>query len=472
MFTVFNEELAAVARRFRDEHREFAAGGWDADRLEAHRVAALRSTVAYTRANSPFYRERLAHVDPADITSSSGAAWTSVPFTTKDDLRAAQHDILSRPLSEAWIFYETTGTTGASTPCPRDNVDSLANNTALTVYYDTIFRRYGDDQVIGVSGPTELHAFGDTFGDVCRNLGLAVAKMWPHSPMVGFERAIAVLRELGVTGLFCTPGMALTLAKRVRAAGLDPRRDLRVRVLMLTGELASPQLLANIGEVWGARAYNALYASQEASVLGAAGEDGGLYTAPLINHYEVVDPATGEPAAAVGGVRTGELVVTSLYQGAKPLVRYRTGDLVRLTAGDAAATLPADRLEVLGRTRDELVVGGRRISGYDLENLLLGHVRGYLDYQVVIDSDDAGADRLVLKLEAAEGEPPRVDPAIRDHCRDVLGVDVAVGHDRFGSITGTGAMVSWKAARVVDNRSEVDAETATARALASARSGR
>jgi phenylacetate-CoA ligase len=471
MFTIFNEELAEVARRFRDDHRDFAAGRWDAARLEAHRVAKLKSTVDYVRANSPFYGRQLADVRTEDITSSTGAAWRAVPFTTKDDLRAAQHDILSRPLSKAWIFYETTGTTGASTPCPRDNVDSLANNTVLTVHYDTIFRQYGDDQVIGVSGPTELHAFGDTFGDVCRNLGLAVVKMWPHSPMVGFDRAVAVLRDLGVTGLFCTPGMALTLAKRLRAAGLDPRRDLRVRVLMLTGELASPELLANIGELWGARAYNALYASQEASVLGAAGEDGGLYTAPLINHYEVVDPVTGEPVAGTGDVTLGELVVTSLYQGAKPLVRYRTGDLVRLTRGDAGATLPADRLEVLGRTRDELVVGGRRISGYDLENLLLGHVRGYLDYQVVLDRDESGADRLSLRLEAAADEPPRIDPEIADHCRDVLGVEVSVGHDRFGSITGTGAMVSWKAARVVDNRSgaDTDEETAAALSLASAR---
>lgn len=469
MFTIFNEDLVPVARQLRDQHRAFAAGELPPGGLAGHQLDGLRATLAYVKQNSPFYREHLAGIDPSAIASTDGREWSAVPFTTKDDLRAAQYGILSRPLSKAWIFYETTGTTGRSTPCPRDNVDSLANNTALTVYYDTIFRQYGDDQVIGVSGPTELHAFGDTFGDVCRNLGLAVAKMWPHSPMVGFDRALVVLRELGITGLFCTPGMALSLAKRAVAAGLDPRRDFRLRVLMLTGELASPHLLENIGELWGARAYNALYASQEASVLGAAGADGGLYTAPLINLYEVIDPATGTPVAEDDGVRAGELVVTALYQGGKPLVRYRTGDLVRLTRGGAGATLPADQLEVLGRTRDELAIGGRSISGYDLENLLLGHVRGYLDYQVLIDSVD-GADRLTLQLEAVPERPPRIDEAITAHVREVLGVELSIGDGQLGSITGTGAMVSWKAARVVDNRSDVDAEKAAATALASGRS--
>lgn len=254
------------------------------------------------------------------------------------------------------------------------------------------------------------------------------------------------------------------------AAGLDPVH-LPVRVLMLTGELASPSLLANIGRVWGAQAYNALYGSQEASILGAAGGDGLLYTVPLINHYEVVDP-DGDRAATPDGDGTllGELVVTSLYQGCKPLVRYRTGDLVRMRPAGPGACVAAPTLQVLGRTRDQLTVGGRRISGYDLEDLLLAPVRGYLDYQIVIDSDGAGRDRLTLRFEAPRGRQLRIDEAALDACRARLGVAIDVGRGRLGSITGTGAMVSWKAARVVDRRvRSADREHAAAEALAAGR---
>lgn len=471
MFTIHRPELAPAAAALRDQHAELLAGRWSATRLAEHQTALFRDTLRYVQEKSPYYRKHLGGLDPDNIDPHRPESLAVVPFTTKEDLRAAQRDILAKPLSEAWIFYETTGTTGASTPCPRDNVDSLSNNSVLTAYYSTIFAAHGDDQIIGVSGPTELHAFGDTFGEVCRNLGLAVAKMWPHSPMVGFDRALEVMRSFPLTGLFCTPGMALSLAKKAEAAGLDPRRDFALDVLMLTGELASPNLLANIGQRWDARAYNALYASQEASVLGAAGRDGRLYTAPLINFYEVVDPATGDPAPArADGVRCGELVVTHLYQGSKPLVRYRTGDLVRWAPGDPAATLAVPALEVLGRSRDEITLNGHSLSGYDLENLLLAHIRGYQDYQIAIDRQD-GADTLTLCLQ---GDVDRGDPAVArtvEECRAQLDTVLTVTSATLGSVTGTGAMVSWKAARVVDRRPDgTDAEAQAAAALGRRRS--
>jgi phenylacetate-CoA ligase len=474
VFTVYHPELAELTAALRGRHDELLAGGWDEVRLAAHQAESLRRTVSYARERSAFYRSRLAGVRLADSGPLTAAELASIPFTTKADLRAAQFGLLSRPMPEAWIFYETTGTTGAATPCPRDNVDTLHNNVVLTEYYRTVFDAYGDAQVIGVSGPSELHATGDTFGDVCRNLGLAVAKMWPHSPVIGFPRALEVMRQLPVTGLFCTPGMALALAKKARAARLDPRADFRLDVLMLTGELASPGLLANIGELWDARAYNALYASQEASVLAAVSGDGRLSTAPLINHYEVVDPVT-LAAAPVGpaGVCQGELVVTNLYQGAKPLVRYRTGDLVRMRPATAGATVPVPALEVLGRVRDELVLNDHAVTGYDLEDLLLRHVRGYLDYQVIIDRDRAGADRITLLLQASTDDP--IDPAgpalaeTAADCARELGTALTVSFGDPGSITGTGAMVSWKAARVVDRRVPDDHETKVAHALATRR---
>lgn len=474
MFTIYRPELAGPAVELRDQHRSFLAGQWDRTRLAKHQLTSVRRTLDYVKENSSFYRAHLAAVDPSTITALDERALASIPFTTKDNLRAAQHGLLSRPLADAWIFYETTGTTGCSTPCPRDDIDSLANNTALTHYYATIFRQYGNDQAIGVAGPTELHAFSDTFGDVCRNLGLAVAKMWPHSPMVGFDRALEVMRSFPITGLFCTPGMALTLAKRAVAAGLDPRRDFRLDVLMTTGELASPSLIANLGELWGAHAYNALYASQEASVMGVAAADGRLYTAPLISYNEVVDPETGHwvrPDA--DGTREGELVVTHLYQGAKPLVRYRTGDLVRITDPRPGQSVPAPSIAALGRVRDRLVLNGHLITGYDLEHLLLRHLRGYLDYQIAIDHVD-GTDRLslTLQLPGRAGAATVAQGAARavEQCRAELSTELEVGTGTLGNITTTGAMVSWKAARVIDLRAgDQDAEASAAAKIAARR---
>ncbi len=475
MYTVYYPELADLVREVRRSHDELLHGLWTPSRLEAHQAEQVSRTIEYVKQRSPFYHERFRHLDTAAVRGGWPASLADVPPTTKEDLRAAQFDLLSRPLARAWVFYETTGTTSAATPCPRDNLDSLHNNVALTAYYESVFQFLGDNQVIGISGPSELHATGDTFGDVCRNLGLTVAKLWPHSPMMGFTRALEVLRALPVTGLFCTPGMALTLAKQARAAGLDPELDFALEVLMLTGELASPSLLDNIGRLWGARALNCLYASQEVSVLAAVAGDGELYTVPIINYYEVVDPVTLESVPpGPGGAQEGELVVTNLYRGSKPLVRYRTGDLVRLLPPVVGGTVPAQRLFPLGRVRDRMELNGVVLSGYELEELVLGEVRGYLDYQIVVD-EVARRDRVTLRLQGDLVSDGRGLDKTVERFRSELDTELNIAFQDLGAVTSTGAMVSWKAARVVDRRPrgrvgpETGAEKAAALALAARR---
>ncbi|HEX4791041.1 MAG TPA: AMP-binding protein [Actinospica sp.] len=468
MFTLFDEELDRTARRILAEHRDFDSAAPAPERLAQLRLDRLRESVRYAREHSPYYAATLAHLSRDRIAELTPESLAELPFTTKDDLRSEMFRMLAKPVSKAWIYYETTGTTGRATPCPRDNVDSLVNNTALTVCYEQIFRQHGSDHVVGVMGPTEMHATGDTFGDVCRNLGHAVVKLWPHSPVVGFRRALEVLRELSVTVVFCTPGMAMSLAKQAAELGLDPRADFSIRAFMFTGELATPELLANIGAEWGATAYNCLYASQEASVLGAVHADGRLRTIPLNVFYEVVDPDTGEPAVAEeGGPREGELVVTHLYQGSKPLIRYRTGDLVRLFPAEPGQRYPSETMVPVGRARDRIDLNGSLVTGYDLESLILAGLAGCRDYQIVIDEVD-GTDRLTVQIEVDWDEQRLAarESALRDAVREAWGCVLVLERKRLGAVTTTGALVSWKAARIHDLRKNAGSEPEREAALA------
>jgi len=325
-----------------------------------------------------------------------------------------------------------------------------------------------------VMGPSEMHSTGDTFGDVCRNLGHAVVKLWPHSPVVGFRRALEVLRELAVTVVFCTPGMAMTLAKEAVLAGLDPRADFSIRAFMFTGELVTPELLANIGAGWGATAYNCLYASQEASILGAVHGDGRLRTIPLNVFYEVVDPVTGRPVEPGDSLlREGELVVTHLYQGSKPLIRYRTGDLVRLYPAEPTDPYPAETLVPIGRARDRIDLGGGLVSAFDLESRILGELAGCRDYQIVIDEVD-GAERLTVQIETewSDQELAARQAALRASVRDAWGCELVLERTKLGAITTTGAMVSWKAARIHDLRKQREPEREAALAIAGRRESR
>ena len=253
MFTIFRPDLNAFACETIAEQRRLHRGDFSPVDLYDLQMRRAADTIRYVRAHSPFYRDRLGDVSVPEASPVSAEQIAAMPFTTKDDLRSAMFDVLSQPLDRAWVFYETTGTTGRATPCPRTENDSIVNNTALTLAYEQIFAQHGERHVVAVMGPTELHSTGDTFGDVLRNLGHTVVKMWPHSPLVGFPRALALLEQLGVTALICTPGMAISLAKAARSGGINHMQRLGVRLILTVGELTSPAMLENLGDLWSAR---------------------------------------------------------------------------------------------------------------------------------------------------------------------------------------------------------------------------
>lgn len=453
MLPILDEEFRREAEDFVALYDRYSAGSWSERELAEYQAHELGRTVSYVRERSPFYSRHLSDL-PVGVPRSP-AEIGQLPFTTKDDLRTHLDAVPSLPLGECWIYYETTGTTGVATPCPRAPRDSMRADVALLQGYRQILGRYAERCVVAVLGPTELHSTGDTFSDVLRGIGHATVKMWPHSPLVGFERAIELIDRLSVDVLVCTPGMAISLA-RALARQNRTARETCVRAILALGELATPNLLGNIGTIWGADVYNCMYASQEASILGVCFPDGLIHSTPLNIYYEIVDPDSGDAVTPRGGgAREGELVVTHLYQGAKPLVRYRTGDMVRATG-----TAQRFSLTPLGRVRDRVAVGGRLLTAFDFEQAMLGEAPTVLDYQAVLANAPGGGDRLSVLFEPAgpldAAERAAHSDRVARHLERELGVDARVAWGPTGSRTSTGAMVSWKAARLRDDRSAAD----------------
>lgn len=460
---------ADFAARYLELHRAFYDRTLTDQALDDWRSGQLRTVLTQVRDGSPFYAQHLSQVDVDAVTPRTLAR---LPFTTKDDLRTHMLDVLSRPLAEAVFFYETTGTTGRATPCPRDGREVVASNAHVTESWAAIFRHhFGDHRPrIGLMGPTEVHSFGDTLGDVARNTGSMNAKIWPYSPVIGFPKALQLMKELRLEVICCTPGVALTLAKAAEHYGYDLRRDFAVGLLFVTGEMCTPALARNLESVWGADVYNILYGSQEAFVIATACENKRMHLSQTNYLIEVVDPETGETHGPRG---SGELTVTMLVDGVKPLVRYRTGDAVHIEPSDCGCSMPGEVVQLVGRTLDRIALGGRRFTAGQIETAVLTGVTGSVGYQVVIDRDADGQDWLTVRLEFLKGiseEPERLAAAVRDRAAEVLGVRVEVElSDGLDPIVSTGAFVSWKAARIVDRRSGPDHETEVAQKMAANR---
>ncbi|ACU72571.1 coenzyme F390 synthetase [Catenulispora acidiphila DSM 44928] len=462
-------DAAGFAERYLAVHRAFYARTLtEADHAE-WRATQLRAVLTQVAENSPFYAT---HLKDADLSAATPEDLTMLPFTTKGDLRSAMLDVLSRPLTDALFFYETTGTTGPATPCPRDGREVVASNAHVTESWASIFRHHFGDRAprVGLMGPTEVHSFGDTLGDVAQNTGAMNAKIWPYSPVIGFPKALQLMRDLELEVVCCTPGVALTLAKAARHYGYDLREDFAVRLLFVTGEMCTPALAHNLESIWGADVYNVLYGSQEAFVIATACKNKRMHLSQTNYIVEVVDPDSG---ASLGARGSGELTVTMLMDGVKPLVRYRTGDAVEIQESDCACEMPGDLVRIVGRTLDFIELGERRFTAGQIETAVLTGVTGSAGYQIVIEHDDAGRDRLTVRLELLPelvADRDALAAAVREQAAEGLGVPVAVElSDGLDPIVSTGAFVSWKAARIVDRRREPDHETLVAQKMAANR---
>lgn len=445
------ELLDSFKKHYDPVHRDYWTDVLTDSELAQWQQQQLRKVVDHVKRTSPFYGKHLAQFEAHTLTLDD---LPRLPFTTKDDLREAGFDILSGPLEEAIFYYETTGTTGPATPCPRDAKESYASNQQLAMAYQAVIEKHflGEKTVVGIMGSTEVHSFGDTLGDVCKQLGVCNAKLWPHSPVIGWPKALQLLKDLRIGVLASAPGLLLAMAKEAERQGLDPRKDLNLRAFMMSGELCTPALKNNLFSLWGAEAYNSLYGSQEAMIIAACNANDQLMPHRLNYLIEVIDPQTGQSRGSTGD---GELCVTMLIPGSKPLIRYRTGDLVSIQSRSGHPQSQRQTIKVVGRVKDAVQLNGRPFSAAHIEQALLEGVEQCLGYQIILSNANS-CDTVIAKLEMSrffEGDRARLVLLIKERLRERLGVEATVMVvEDLADHVNLGSWFSWKEARIVDQR--------------------
>jgi phenylacetate-CoA ligase len=217
------------------------------------------------------------------------------------------------------------------------------------------------------------------------------------------------MEALGATVLLCTPSYALHLLQVARARGADPA-TLPVRVTVHAGEPGAgiPSVRARREAGWGARAFDHAGMTE----MGAYGYEceaqAGLHVNESEFVAEVIDPATGAPAAE------GELVLTNLGRVGSPLVRYRTGDRVRRAAGPCPCGRTFARLEggILGRLDDMLIVRGVNVFPSSIEAI----VRRFPveEFQIEVFRDgELDEVRLLVEVDGGDDGARRVQEALR-----------------------------------------------------------
>lgn len=425
--------------------------------MDAWKAGQLRKVLNLAVDGSPFYSKHLEGIDLNAITPDDLSA---LPFTTKNDLNEQMLDMASADYRDSTFYFLTSGTTGRPTPCPRGVREILASNFNAAMSIKKIVNDcegMPEKPVFAVLCPNELTAACKTYTDVCRDLGMLVIDAWPGNPKIGWKACIDVLKDLDVNIIIASSGFFPSLAKAARKCGYDPRTDFGIKVILSLGEVLSEPMKANIGSLWNAEVYDFVYGSQESFIMAAADQAGNLV--PHLPNYiwEIIDPVTG--VSSSNG--HGELCLTSLIDGIKPLIRYRIGDLVDLELDEDRPIAATSRLRIHGRTRDKIAIGPSRVTALELDELAVAGIHDCVGYQYRLQGrEDYQHVRLELEMMSDDPSEQNIDTAAlaeRVTARLQVPCEVEIiesleAHARLGSC------VTWKAARIIDEREMVGPE--------------
>ncbi len=414
----------------------------------------LREQVAHAWAHSPFYRRKLdaAGVKPDDVRAL--ADLPRLPFTTKDELKRDQAEhplwgtLLAVPFEDCLRVHMTSATTGRPLAFldTRDDWYGFYHSYARSLY---AFGVRKSDMVMAAFSYGPWIGYWSGFY-AAQDLG---ALAFPAGGLSTDQR-IEALRTYPITVLGCTPSYALFLAEQAAKKGIDLARETQIRITWHTGEPGAsiPATKARIEAAFGARAFDVPGLTEIAAWGFECEARAGLihvhedycYPEVLDEHDRPVQP--GEK---------GELVFTSLYRKAMPLLRYRTRDIVQL-AGRACPCgrgLVAFESGVLARLDDMKKIRGIIVYPRRIEEIVRGHA-GVDEFQIVFRRVD-GLDDICVRLDPA----PAVGAAEQERLRAAVAHDLHVGLGiRAGvELTAPGALPRFdhKARRVIDERTEV-----------------
>ena len=363
--------------------------------IEKLQMERLKTTLQRCM-NAPFYKKRFEEhgLKPEDIRSLEDLR--KIPFTTKQDLRDNYPFGMSVvPLEQVVRLHSSSGTTGTPTVIlhTQKDLDEWANAVARCLYM--VGLRPGD--IFQNSSGYGMFTGGLGFQYGAERLGMLTVPAAAGNT----KRQIKFITDFGTTALHAIPSYAGRLYEVMEEMGIDPRRDTKLRTLIIGAEPHSDQQRRRIEDMLGVKAYNSFGMSEMCGpgVAFECPEQNGMHIWEDYYIVEIVDPETLEP---VPEGEVGELILTTINREAMPLLRYRTRDLTRILPGECPCGRHHKRLDRMkGRSDDMMILKGVNIFPIQIENILMQFKELGSDYLITLTNLEAN-DEMTVEVELNE----------------------------------------------------------------------
>ena len=360
--------------------------------IEALQSERLRATVRHCM-NSPFYKKRFAEcgLTPDDIRTP--ADLYKIPFTTKQDLRDTYpFGIASVPLDQCVRLHSSSGTTGNPTVVLHSarDLDQWAEAVARCLWMVGC----RPDDVFQNSSGYGMFTGGLGFQYGAERLGMMTVPAGAGNTL----RQLKFFTDFGTTVVHAIPSYAGRLYEVMCQQGIDPRRDTKLRTLVIGAEPHSEDTRRRIEAMLGVKAYNSFGMSEMCGpgVAFECLEQNGMHIWEDYYIVEIVNPDTLEP---VPDGEVGELVLTTINREAMPLLRYRTRDLTRILPGSCPCGREHKRLDRMkGRSDDMIILKGVNIFPIQIETVLMKYPELASDYLITLETREDN-DYMTVEVE-------------------------------------------------------------------------
>ena len=395
--------------------------------IEALQLKRLKETVHRVYEKVPAYRKKMddAGIGPEDIKSLGDLK--RLPFVTKQDMRdnypfglfAVEKDKLVR-------IHASSGTTGKPTVVGYTEGDLKTWTECVSRIACMGGASASDVAQICFGYGMFTGALGLHYG--LENIGAAIVP----SSTGNSQKQIMYMQDFETSLLVATPSYALRLAEVAKEMGVDPERDLKVKIALVGSELLTDAMREEMHKMWGRDILiTSNYGMSELMGPGVSGEcleHCGMHINEDYFIPEIIDPKTGE-VLPIG--EKGELVITCIKKEGLPLIRYRTKDITRLYYEPCKCGRTFCRMENLsGRSDDMLKIRGVNVFPSQIEEVILSVEELGPHYEIILERDGY-LDKLTVKVELAHSTDSfsvleKIRGEVKSKLKIILGLDAKI----------------------------------------------
>ena len=397
--------------------------------MEEIQFTRLKETLRRIYDKVPAYRNKMnaAGINCEDIKSLDDLS--KLPFTVKKDMRDNYpFGMFTVPKKELVRIHASSGTTGKPTVVGYTRKD-MAMWTECVSRIACMGGASSDDVAqISFGYGMFTGALGLHYG--LENIGASVVPVSSGNT----QKQILFMKDFEATLLVATPSYALHIAEVAKDLGLDPSKDLDIKIGLFGGEGMTEPMRAEMYKLWGSdMKATQNYGMSELVGPGVSGECLELCGMHINeDHFipEIINPDTGE---VLPPGELGELVVTCITKEALPLIRYRTGDISRLFYEPCKCGRTTVRMEnISGRSDDMLVIRGVNVFPSQIEEVLLNVEEIGAHYEILVERRNY-LDIMEIKVELADetlldsyAKLGELEKKIKFNLRTVLGLDAVI----------------------------------------------